>query len=187
MVAQGDSHKLSLGSDRPKQRPDEDEFGYSWFAERLANAVLSTPSPEGLVIGLNGSWGCGKSTILNFVKHNLSQALKEKSLVLIHFNPWWFSNCEQLATQFLLQFSNDVPTESEVLLNLGDSLAKYSKEISVTVAASTSSPWLSFPLKAGLKFLKRKEKTIPQRKAEISNALQAIGKKFLFVIDDVDR
>jgi len=181
---QDNEWKSLLGSDSPKENPDEDLFGYNTFAKRLAKAIERTPSPKGLVIALNGQWGSGKSTVLNFVKYHLN-ALPVDKPVVVEFNPWWIAGSDQLAAQFLLRFSEEVPPESEPLRKVGDLIAKYSGELSLTVGTAFGLP--SPVVKAFFDHLKREEKSIPDRKAQVAKALQSAGRRFLFIIDDIDR
>ena len=57
-----------LGSDAPQTDPQHDAFGYAPFAKRIAAAICTTQSPQGLVMAINGPWGSGKSSLLNFVR-----------------------------------------------------------------------------------------------------------------------
>lgn len=175
-----------LGSDRPETDPGHDAFGYAPFAARIARAVSDTPSPEGLVMAIHGPWGSGKSTLLNFVRHEISKFPRDRRPIVIDFNPWWFDGQQNLAAQFLAQFSAKLPRDSEALREIGDTIAKYADAVGNLLAASTGVPWLS---KASflLKLLKRKEKDVPTLKAEISATLRASGLRFVFLIDDIDR
>jgi predicted KAP-like P-loop ATPase len=175
-----------LGSDRPVIDPAQDAFGYAPFARRLARAVSETPSPEGLVMAIHGPWGCGKSTLLNFVKHEIAALPEEHRPIVIDFNPWWFEGQQNLAAQFLAQFSARLPRESQALREIGDVIAEYADAVGSVVAASTGIP-LVRNLSFVLKLLKRKAKDVPTLKAEISKALRESGRRFLFVLDDIDR
>lgn len=75
---------------------ESDQFQRYEFAKRIAS-IASTPSlDKSLTIGLYGKWGEGKSTVLNFIDQEL-----DPEIVSIHFNPWYFSNQEQLLVAFL--------------------------------------------------------------------------------------
>jgi predicted KAP-like P-loop ATPase len=175
-----------LRSDRPVIDPAQDAFGYAPFARRLARAVSETPSPEGLVMAIHGPWGCGKSTLLNFVKHEIAALPQERRPIVIDFNPWWFEGQQNLAAQFLAQFSARLPRESQALREIGDVIAEYADAVGSVVAASTGIPLVG-KLSFVLKLLKRKAKDVPTLKAEISKALRESGRRFLFVLDDIDR
>src|SRR5260221_3317385 len=93
-----------LASDLPQVDPAHDAYGYADFARRIAEAVWRTPAPQGLVMGITGAWGSGKTSMLNFVRHYLHALPEKHRPVLIDFNPWWISDRTHLANQFLAQF-----------------------------------------------------------------------------------
>jgi len=80
-------------------------------------------------MAIHGPWGSGKSTLLNFVKHEIATLPKEPRPVVIDFNPWWFEGQQNLAAQFLAQFSARLPRESEVLRKIGDVIADYADAV----------------------------------------------------------
>ena len=90
-----------MGLDAPQKDPAYDAFGYAPFAKHVADAIMLTPSPQGLVMAIHGPWGSGKSSLLNFVRYYLGESLKNGEAIVIDFNPWWFANREDLARQFL--------------------------------------------------------------------------------------
>jgi KAP family P-loop domain len=147
-------------------------FGYAPFARRLSRAISETPSPEGLVMAIHGPWGCGKSTLLNFVKYEIAALPEEYRPVVIDFNPWWFEGQQNLAAQFLAQFSARLPRESQALREIGNVLAEYADAVGSVVAASTGIPLVG-KLSFVLKLLKRKSKDVPALKAEISKLCES--------------
>jgi predicted KAP-like P-loop ATPase len=178
---------IAIGSDAALTDPAYDAFGYAPFAQRIADAVSKTPSPQGLVMAIHGPWGSGKSTLLNFVKYYLAQLSKDVQPIVIEFNPWWFDSREHLAIQFLSQFRAKLPHESEVLRTIGDKMAEYGNAIGAVIAGTYGIPWLDRPIGFVLKFLKKKPKDVPTLKAEISKGLANAGQRFVFVVDDIDR
>jgi predicted KAP-like P-loop ATPase len=177
---------MDVGSDSPKVDPMHDAYGYVPFAERIANAIKRTPSPQGLVMAIHGQWGAGKSTLLNFVKHFLERRANDR-IVVIDFNPWWFDDRNQLAAQFLSQFKLHLRGESEQLRNIGDLMSEYSSAIGTAVSVSCGVQWIDVPLGALLKLLKRQPKDVPKLKSEIAKKLHDANQRFLFVVDDIDR
>lgn len=182
-----DVQDIAIGSDAPQTDPANDAFGYAPFAQRIAGAVCKTPSPQGLVMAIHGPWGVGKSTLLNFVKYDLASLPNDEKPIVIDFNPWWFSNREHLASQFLSQFRAKLPHESEILRAIGDKLADYGTAIGTTIASIYGIPSLDKVIGPSLEFLKREPKDIPALKADISSELQKANQRFVFVIDDIDR
>lgn len=175
-----------LRSDRPVTDPSQDAYGYAPFAQRLARAVSDTPSPEGLVMGIHGAWGTGKSTLLNFVRHEIEAQPEKNRPIVIDFNPWWFEGQRNLAAQFLAQLSARLPKESDALREVGDVIAEYADAVGKILETTTQLPLVG-KLSFVLKLLKRKTKDVPTLKAEISQALRESGQRFVFLVDDIDR
>ena len=137
-------------------------------------------------MAIHGPWGCGKSTLLNFVKHEIAALPQEHRPIVIDFNPWWFEGQQNPAAQFLAQFSARLPRESQALRQIGDVIAEYADAVGSVVVASTGIPLVG-KLSFVLKLLKRKAKDVPTLKAEISKGLRESGRRFLFVLDYIDR
>ncbi|CAG9243788.1 Phage T7 exclusion protein [Paraburkholderia caribensis] len=191
---------VPIGSDAPQSHPSFDAFGYAPFAQAMANAVRATPSPRGLVMAVDGPWGTGKTSLLNFVKHYLSSNASEETgardgmpVVLVDFNPWWFADKEQLAMQFLAQFRARFPAENPVLMAVADAFAEYADAIGTAVAASISSgagvpiPLLKQFISWLLTKFRRAPKDVHKLKVDISDALSKAGARFVVFVDDIDR
>lgn len=181
-----------VGSDLPLVDPAEDAFGYAPFASQLADAIVGNKSPQGLVLAVHGKWGSGKSSLLNFIKHDLKKLPTGRRPVIVDFNPWWFEGREQIASQLLQQFSAQLPDRLKHFRALTKLVGKYSKQIADTAADVSGYSWLKKPLAwllgwiPGLKFLT--EKTgIPSIKKKVAAALKSSGKRFVFFVDDIDR
>lgn len=189
-----DTSKISgeLGSDLPLTDPAEDAFGYAPFASQLAAAIVENKSPQGLVLAVHGKWGSGKSSLLNFIKHDLRKLPLEGQPIIVDFNPWWFEGREQIATQLLGQFSAQLPDRLKRFRVIAKLVGEYSKQIANAAADVSGYGWIKGPLSwllgriPGLKFLT--EKTgIPSVKKKVASALKKSGKRFVFFIDDIDR
>ncbi|MFJ2994165.1 P-loop NTPase fold protein [Pandoraea sp. NPDC087047] len=181
-----------LGSDTPQTDPAHDEFGYAPFASQIAKSVVSISNPQGLVLAVHGKWGAGKSSLLNFIKHELRTLEKDDQPILVDFNPWWFEGREQIATQLLEQFSAQLPDRLAHARKLAKLVGTYSKQIASVAADYSGYAWIKEPLAwlvgkiPGLSFLSEKS-GVPQIKKKVANALRDSGKRFVFFVDDIDR
>ena len=177
----------SVASDRPLTDPSQDVYGYADYARNLAAAILKTPSPEGLVMAVHGAWGSGKSTLLNFIKYELDRNHGRSGATIIEFNPWWFQGHEDLAGQLLAQFSAQLPDSGGAFRYLGNLLADYSDGLAKAAATITVHPLAAPFLSRALKWLRSKPPDVPKLKANLAQLLRDSGKRFVFVIDDIDR
>jgi hypothetical protein len=70
-MASDTSSKPALGGDRPKTAIEDDEFGLADVVHALAVTVGSDLSPSGYVLGVQGAWGSGKTSYVNFVAEQI--------------------------------------------------------------------------------------------------------------------
>jgi len=98
-----------LKPDQPIQDRKEDSLGRWPFAKSLAEAILQYDSTDSIAIGLYGSWGTGKTSVLNLVKKCIEEKtakLKSKHTpVVADFTPWNYSDQNQLIQMFFKDLS----------------------------------------------------------------------------------
>ena len=56
-----------IQGDRALQAGDEDRLGFRQIAARIATSLVDHASDGGLVVGINGAWGTGKSSLLSIL------------------------------------------------------------------------------------------------------------------------
>ena len=88
------------------QNENGDVLNRGEFAEKLARSIMDYVEPYPLTIGLNGSWGSGKTSLINLTLNYIEKSRKENDYVIVHFNPWFFSNQKNLFLQFFKQIIN---------------------------------------------------------------------------------
>jgi len=178
-----DKQKPVFNSDKPLTDPTQDQFNRDKFAEMLAKSIVEMVPPEGLVIGLYGKWGTGKTTLLNFVRHYLEQYKKEQPII-IEFNPWWFSGEGNLTWHFLRHFSAQlIRWPDKVSKIVGKSIQKMAD----LVAIVPPHEYTSIPQKLVNFFFKREAPTMQELKDRVESDLARSNVRILFIIDDIDR
>jgi predicted KAP-like P-loop ATPase len=181
-------------NDAPIKEPAEDRFGIDPFAQALASSIRKIKAPEGTVIALNGPWGSGKSSAVNLILHHLKDALAADEIAIVNFACWWFRGEEALALAFFRElyaglgpslgdrFKKALPKIGAQLLRAGAvvgagaDLAGYK---GAGQAAEATLSWLADLIHA--------EDTIEKLHTELTVALGSQKKRFLIVIDDIDR
>jgi predicted KAP-like P-loop ATPase len=58
-------------NDAPITSSRDDLFGVTPFASALARGIQEMQAPEGVVLAINGSWGSGKTSVINSIKEEL--------------------------------------------------------------------------------------------------------------------
>ncbi|WP_200881822.1 KAP family P-loop NTPase fold protein [Nitrincola sp. A-D6] len=178
----------ALSADRPSSNPQDDLFGHAPFAESLANSICRYPGNDGLVLALYGPWGSGKSTVLSYVRHFLEHRSETEQLIIVTFNPWWFSGQENLARAFLGQLQAVLPAKSEKFKKLGELLGDFAEGVGglIDLSGMTGGAGSKIGKLVGM-VTRSKPKDVPALKSKISSILREAGRRILVVVDDIDR
>lgn len=163
-------------SDLPITNPKYDLFGRYEFSKRIANIIISRKNNQCLVISINGKWGEGKTTVLNFILNELE---KKGEIITISFNPWNFSDENELLISFYELLANKLETK---LYSRKEELVESFKKYLTPVGALFDrkefvegvSQWFS---KINLELLRDR----------ISKILIEENKKLVIFLDDIDR
>lgn len=178
--------ELKLSSDAPIDNPKADVYGYWPFAKKISNSISKIDTPHGMVIAINGAWGSGKSSLINLIKHELEADTSDSSILIVEFNPWWFDDKAQLAKQFLTQFKIKLGSD-DTLEKIGSAIASYSDALGKVVEYSTGQSLLGKLVSKFAGLWKPKDLTVPALKKKIGTAIKDSNRRFLIVVDDIDR
>lgn len=89
-------------SDKPILTCEEDTLKRKYFAELMAKALVNLQNSDTFTVGLYGRWGNGKTSLVNMMLKEIEKIQTEQDkLIIVHFEPWNFSNTDQLLEQFL--------------------------------------------------------------------------------------
>lgn len=92
-------------SDRPINSGNEDKLNRKGFARLLARTLVNLDSKDTFTVGLFGKWGCGKTSLVNMTLEEIENIQAEdelkKEIIIVHFEPWNFTDTNQLLTQCL--------------------------------------------------------------------------------------
>ena len=171
-----------LSSDKPLTKPKDDRLAYSPFAERLAESLLAMAPPDGFVVALYGSWGSGKTTVVNFIVHYLEDRPDDDQPIIVHFNPWWFSGRENLIRAFFDQL------QAALTGHWKSGWRQARRHLAQFAGLVSEAP---VPYASTSKVLKRviepKQPDTNALKQSIAETLQKQDKRIVIVIDDIDR
>ena len=170
--------------DCPISLLDDDKLNRREFAESLAQAILNHKKENCLTISLMGKWGSGKTSIINMVEDYWDRSDSEN--IIVHFDPWYFSNRDDLIFQFFDILSNipekDFTDKINInnLKRLGKSLVNMTSfSLNVGLASVNFDPELNDELSDGETLLSLKE--------SITNEFKQLNKKVIIIIDNIDR
>jgi len=80
-------HGAEFSADRPRKNQKEDRLGFKKIAELLATSILQQSPSDGYVIAIEGPWGCGKTTLVNFLVQEIEK-VENPPLHIVRFEPW---------------------------------------------------------------------------------------------------
>lgn len=166
-----DDVQQSISADLPLVDPDDDRLGYAPFAERLAGAIAALDPDQAMVLALNGAWGSGKTTVLNFVEHHLRYEQRHGPVVVVRFNPWQFSPDDDLAVRLVDQMQAGLAPANV-------QLASALEDIGALLSGKRLST--SRRRRAGVPF------ALDEARAAVADELRKVP-RVAVLIDDVDR
>lgn len=181
-------------SDRPISELKEDLLGRSSFSRQLGDAIINYKGHDGLVIGLFGKWGTGKTSVVNMAINEIESHEREnRETLIMRFSPWYYSDQDNLRTLFfenLSQVIKDGGTDNEALSKVGKALKDYSEAFElvtlIPVVGSFIYPIVKATAKRASEKLTKKADII-KLKDKLAHTLAEYGKKIVVIIDDIDR
>lgn len=172
-----------LSPDKPQKDPEDDSFNYAPLAEKLAKSIVRMTPPEGLVLGIYGEWGLGKSTFIKFIVRYLNDMPKADQPIIVEFNPWWFAGSEHLIRHFFDQFQASLGNRGKRFV---EGLIKSVKAFS-DVVSEIPVPGSAVPKTIADQISDIGQRDVVTLKNDISDKLKKQNKRILVVIDDIDR
>lgn len=181
--------------DKPKDSIDNDLFKRAGFSLRIASLIKNRIAKESIVIGINGPWGEGKTTVLNFVAGELKSDFPKT--IVVRFNPWMFSDEEKLLKTFFATISKSLSASldsaerkqgmskheiNEDLKGIANIISEYSESLLDVIPGSS---WFGGSVK---KIIQKFTSTaLEDRKNKLSALMCKYERKIVILIDDIDR
>ena len=144
---------------------------------QLQSAIENYCGDHSVVVGVEGDWGTGKSTLINIVKNNLKW--NNNIEIIDDFDPWVFGSQESLLSamiEVLLRHTN-------IEYRFYDS-KRLQKRISRVV---TSVPEVGGMINALLDDETESYEYVRSLRAKMERYLEGTTKKFVFIIDNIER
>lgn len=188
-------------ADRPISSVSEDLLKRGSFSKLLAETIAKLNKDDTFTVGVFGKWGSGKTSVVKMMLNELDKqqaALDEdEKTIVVHFEPWNFTDTNQLLNQFFARLSNEFKQkDDDKLKSIGNALEEYSKAFTLAELIPGIGFWGKIislfgenGIKAVGKYLKKNgdSKDIQKQKDEVVKLLKEQSCKILVVIDDIDR
>ncbi|RFD79888.1 hypothetical protein AXE77_03935 [Gardnerella vaginalis] len=202
---------MSYDKDKPIVVCSEDLLDRQCFSQEFGKALYEYNGADGLVVGLYGKWGSGKTSVLNMAKEEIYNIIdeNEKKVIsnsfkeflsklfqfmhkhnkteIIEFSPWNYSDKNNLISLFFQSLKHKLcrKNSSSIGKNIKKALKKYIYAIRALEIVPTVGPALAPVLKTIVKVLQSPD--LNEAKCKLSKQLRKYDGKIIVFIDDIDR
>lgn len=201
--------EFEIMGDRALSSGDDDKLGFREVAKLIATSLVDRATRDGFVVGLEGSWGSGKSSLLFLIENEIANLTSGRRPSVINFRPWLIGNRDALIRALFEDLLSEI---QKVASNNGDlthdlsskaikakeALRRFMKGLSraggiiETVGTAAGVPYAGT---AGQFFTALGEVTsdnftpppLSELKDQLVKALQDLEHRIIIAIDDVDR
>lgn len=197
------SNNINFLGDNAISSIDDDLFNFKHYALKVQKFIqFNSSNPNPITIGIYGKWGEGKTSFLNLIEDQIDLYRKdsknERGLLKYHFNPWRYSNEEEMLFDFFDGLAKTMFLKKETNLEkAGKGILRFSKylkaiKLSASVGVSPSNKInVSFEpseiFKAMGEDFASKGITLDILKNKVNEALSETRYKIIVFIDDIDR
>lgn len=162
-------------ADEEIDKEEDDLLANKGQAKSFALSVLASSSHSGLVFGVDGPWGVGKTSFVNLAARYWEDAADQ--VIVCRFEPLRYSTEPDLADRIIRDLTATI--QSKVFApEFRPAASRYSRLIKGNADIS----FLGFKLS-----LEPSQETVDELLDDIDEVLRRIGRRVIIVIDDLDR
>lgn len=199
----------NLTLDKAINLPEQDCFGYIHIAQQLARSIESIGRKGSAVIGIEGAWGSGKTSLLNLLRTELDNKKASHTFVLT-VSPWLDGDGISPVESLLMPVAQIIADVEEKKLSpvhqrrlrrkkgmtrTAETVFRYTQATArhFTPVAEIASLIPGFPNAAGnLKAFSEtgpqpKRRTTAELRADIAHKIAELDLSFIILLDDLDR
>lgn len=160
--------------DNPIRKREQDLLGRTAAAESFVRHVLALDTSQGVVVGVFGPWGSGKTSFLNLAR----QEFEQEVVTVIDFNPWFFSGTEHLVSRFFAELSDLIQLPGKKFDDVGKVLSEYGTCLQGRIGTF---------FRLGRVYIERRRGSLAGQREKVVSTLQELDKPIIVLLDDVDR
>ena len=191
---------LPLLSDEPIRSVDNDRYGRSEYVRNLALALSRFPGPGPLVVGIQGPWGSGKTSLKNMLVEQLAAANfdkrkgknQEDRAIVVEFEPWMYSGSGRLVSLLFRRISQTLSRKSDVVKHVATKFAKSAAKVAPLIpstapvsGAAIAKSFSSFA--ESLEPSSEDSELLSKRRRKLEEKLKKSATRIVVFIDDLDR
>lgn len=174
--------------DNPIASSAEDVLDRATIARDFAKSIRNLDTSRGVVVGVLGAWGHGKSSFINLMKEEF---VDDPALTLIDFNPWMFSGSQQLVDFFFKEIASELRLKDKDRFgDIADGLDAYGDVLSPIAILPFVGAWWDRSFKAvrtAAKWAKDRRLGTKSLREKVADALKELDQPIVVVVDDIDR
>ncbi|WP_187588339.1 P-loop NTPase fold protein [Gordonia sp. OPL2] len=176
--------------DAPITSSGEDDLGRAPVAHDFAESIRDLDASQGLVVGILGPWGHGKSSFINLMREQFET---EPTLTVVDFNPWMFSGSNQLVNFFFTEIGAELNVRNKSRFGMtADWLTQYAgilKPVSqfIPLPGAAAVGEVAAAALGGLSVTTNADRSAKKVREEITKELTSLTQPIVVVIDDIDR
>jgi len=174
--------------DSPITSTSQDALSRSAVAHEFAATIRDLDTSDGIVVGVMGPWGYGKSSFINLMREQFED---QPDLVVIDFNPWMFSGSRQLVDSFFSEIAAELKVKTKNRLS---SVADWLNEYKGTLTTVASFVPGAGPIAEGAQNLiagasatTNADRSTRVLRDKLREALAQFEQPIIVVVDDIDR
>ena len=185
---------MNYSTDKPIETGNKDLLSRSSFSKQLGKGIYEYNDRSGLVIGLFGEWGTGKTSVINMAEEELNRLSEqdENKPLIMKFSPWNYSDKDNLISLFFhsLKVKIALQDNDQIKTKLGKALSDYADAFETLSYIPYVGSALATVLKTIAKTKGENLMEIPdldETRKILEDELVKLDKKIIIVIDDIDR
>ena len=185
---------MNYNSDKAIESSEQDLLGRVTFSKQLGEAIYKYDGKDGLVLGVFGKWGTGKTSILNMVVNEINYLSDndDDNPIIVNFSPWNYTDKDNLISLFFRVLKNrlDMDKYEETRKKIGKALTDYSDALDALALVPMVGSGLATILKTIAKAQGAelsKDVDIDTTKENLETVLGDTNQKIVVIIDDIDR
>ncbi len=168
-----------ITGDNPIKKREDDVIGRVALSQKFAQSVLELDTSKGVVVGVLGPWGSGKTSFINLAQKEFEKA----EVSILDFNPWMFSGATQLVESFFIELTAQLRIRPD-LAEVGKELENYGDLFS---SFGIGGQVIGGATKVMGKLFQRRKKGVHGQRQKLEKILSDLDKPIVVVLDDIDR
>ena len=180
---------------------DRDFLNFSEVAKTVSDIVIGADNKP-VSVGLSGSWGMGKSSLIKLIKNELEARPKigNRKFLFVEFNAWLYQGYDDVRAALMEEIATKIKTAAKEDKTVIDKARKLLKRVNWLrtagfIGRTTIPLLLGFPpvvLKPPSGMMKPEEETTPPKEIkairdDFAEILSELDTTLVVLIDDLDR